>query len=49
MPYRQQDLFAAGGWTPSRSTLQNLLEACDALFVPFVDFVRGHIRGYRGR
>jgi len=41
--YRQQDLFAAGGWTPSRSTLQNLLEACDGLLVPFVDFVRGQV------
>jgi transposase len=38
--YRQQDLFAACGWTPSRSTLANLLEASDALLAPFVEFIR---------
>lgn len=38
--YRQQDLLAASGWTPSRSTLANLLAASDELLLPFVDFVR---------
>ena len=38
--YRQQDLFAACGWTPSRSTLNNLLAAIDELFLPLVDLIR---------
>lgn len=38
--YREQDLFAAMGWTPSRSTLANLLEASSDLCVPLVDFLR---------
>lgn len=38
--YRQQDLFAACGWTPSRSTLNNLLDALDELCVPLVAALR---------
>ena len=38
--YRQQDLFAACGWTPSRSTLNNLLDAVDELIQPFVAALR---------
>jgi transposase len=41
--YRQQDQFAACGWTPSRSTLANLLEASDELLLPFVQFVREQV------
>jgi hypothetical protein len=36
-------LFSACGWTPSRSTLVNLLAASDELLVSFVDFVRGQV------
>lgn len=38
--YRQQDWFAAGGWTPSRSTLQNILSAAEAIFKPLADHYR---------
>lgn len=38
--YRQQDLFAACGWTPSRSTLNNLLDALDELSLPLVAALR---------
>ena len=41
--YRQQDLFAACGWTPSRSTLANLLAASDELLASFIDFIRAEV------
>ncbi len=37
--YRQTDVFAASGWTPSRSTLQNLLEQVDFVTLPLVMFM----------
>jgi transposase len=37
--YRQTDVFAASGWTPSRSTLQNLLEQVDFVMLPLVMFM----------
>jgi transposase len=38
--YRQQDYFAGSGWTPSRSTLLNLLEASARLIRPLVEHFR---------
>ena len=42
--YRQQDIFATSGWTPARSTLQNVLKAAAqlvrALVESFGDLVR---------
>jgi transposase len=34
--YRHQDLFAACGWTPRRSTLLNLVQAADFVIEPLV-------------
>jgi transposase len=38
--YRQQDWFAACGWTPSRSTLLNILTAAEAVLHPLADYYR---------
>jgi transposase len=38
--YRQQDLFAGSGWTPSRSTLLNLLEASAFVLRPLVEHIK---------
>ena len=35
--YRQQDLFAGSGWTPSRSTLLNIMVACAFVIRPLVE------------
>jgi len=35
--YREQDYFAGCGWTPSRSTLLNLLVASAAIFRPLIE------------
>jgi len=37
--YRQSGVFAASGWTPSRSTLQNLLEQVDFALLGLVMFM----------
>ncbi len=34
--YRQQDMFASSGWTPSRSTLLNLIAQSQFVFEPLV-------------
>jgi transposase/uncharacterized short protein YbdD (DUF466 family) len=34
--YRQQDLFASSGWTPSRSTLLNLISQSQFVMLPLV-------------
>jgi transposase len=39
--YRQQDVFAGCGWTPSRSTLVNLAAASDFVLQPLVGYYRG--------
>lgn len=36
--YRQQDLFAGCGWTPSRSSLLNLVRASDFVLQPLVEY-----------
>jgi transposase len=38
--YRQQDLFAGSGWTPSRSTLLNLVTAAEFVLQPLVQHYR---------
>jgi len=38
--YRQQDLFAGCGWTPSRSTLLNILTRCHFILSPLLDHFR---------
>lgn len=45
--YRQQDLFAGSGWTPSRSTLLNILTAAAVLIRPLVRFFADEVRGDR--
>ena len=38
--YRQQDWFAGSGWTPSRSTLLNILIAAESLLRPLAEYYR---------
>lgn len=38
--YRQQDWFAASGWTPTRSTLLNILAAAETVLKPLTDYYR---------
>ena len=40
--YRQQDLFAGSGWTPSRSTLQNIEAAVEFALRPLADYLRSY-------
>jgi transposase len=42
--YRQQDLFAACGWTPARSTLLNIQKAAAHLMRPLVAHLREVVR-----
>ena len=42
--YRQQDLFASSGWTPTRSTLLNIATAAAELLPPFIEFLRDEVR-----
>ena len=42
--YRQQDLFATCGWTPARSTLQNILRAAAECLRPLVAHLREVVR-----
>jgi transposase len=48
--YRQQDLFAGCGWTPSRGTLLNIAAAAGALLPPFIAYLRDQVlaSGYLG-
>ena len=41
--YRQQDYFAGSGWTPSRSTLLNILVATAAVIRPFTLYLRDEV------
>jgi transposase len=41
--YRQQDYFAGSGWTPSRSTLLNILVACAEVLRPFALYLRDEV------
>ena len=42
--YRQQDIFASSGWTPARSTLQNVLKSAADLVRPLVDSFHDLVR-----
>ena len=41
--YRQQDVFASSGWTPSRSTLSNIEEAVEFTLQPLADCARDYL------
>jgi transposase len=41
--YRQQDYFAGSGWTPSRSTLLNILTASAVVIRPLVLYLREEV------
>jgi len=42
--YRQQDLFAACGWIPRRSTLLNLVEAAEFAVDPLLDLMKKRVQ-----
>lgn len=42
--YRQQDLFAGAGWTPSRSTLQNIEAAVEFALRPLAEHLRSFLK-----
>jgi transposase len=42
--YRQQDLFAACGWIPQRSTLLNLVQAAEFAVDPLLDLMKQRVQ-----
>ena len=42
--YRHQDLFAGSGWTPSRSTLLNIVKQVEFVVTPFVEYMTGLVQ-----
>lgn len=42
--YRQQDMFAGSGWTPSRSTLANLEAAVEFTLRPLAEHLRAYLK-----
>ncbi|WDQ16951.1 IS66 family transposase [Rhodopirellula sp. P2] len=42
--YRQQDMFAGSGWTPSRSTLCNLETQVEFALQPLADYLRSFLK-----
>jgi transposase len=42
--YRQQDMFAGSGWTPSRSTLQNIEAAVEFALRPLAEYLRSVLK-----
>jgi transposase len=38
--YRQQNMFASSGWTPSRSLMLNILQNCDFIIAPLLEHFR---------
>jgi transposase len=42
--YRQQDMFAGTGWTPSRSTMLNILTRCYFVIMPLLDYFKQVVR-----
>jgi transposase len=42
--YRQQDIFAGSGWTPSRSTLLNIVTAAEFVLQPLAQYFRDLLR-----
>ncbi len=45
--YRQQDLFAGAGWTPSRSTLQNIEASVEFALRPLAEYLRSFLKQHR--
>ena len=45
--YRQQDMFAGSGWTPSRSTLANLEAAVEFALRPLAEYLRYYLKSDR--
>ena len=43
--YRQQDLFAGSGWTPSRSTMLNILTRCHFILAPLLAYFKRVLQG----
>lgn len=43
--YRQQDRFASNGWTPSRSTLVNIMDSASFVLEPLADHYRRMVLG----
>jgi transposase len=46
--YRQQDWFAGSGWTPSRSTLLNILTAAEFVLQPLAEYYHRLVLGSSG-
>ena len=46
--YRQQDLFAGSGWTPNRSTLQNIVGQVAFVVAPLVSLMKQLVQGDEG-
>ena len=42
--YRQQDRYAVCGWTPSRSTLLNIVSQVDFVILPFIQFMTQRVQ-----
>lgn len=42
--YRQSDIFASSGWTPSRSTLLNIVQQVDFAAAPLVAYMAGLVQ-----
>ena len=42
--YRQQDLFAGSGWTPSRSTLANIETSVEFALRPLAEYLRSYLK-----
>ena len=42
--YRQQDVFAGSGWTPSRSTLLNIVGQVEFVINPFIEFMTQRVQ-----
>jgi transposase len=42
--YRHQDLFAGSGWTPSRSTLLNLVSQVQFVIAPFIAYMTQRVQ-----
>jgi len=43
--YRQQDMFAGSGWTPSRSTMLNILTHCHFIVTPLLLYFKQVLQG----
>ena len=46
--YRQQDIFAGSGWTPSRSTLLNIIASACFVISPLMEFMKRRVQSDMG-